>query len=117
MHGGIGEGDEHQGHRGEHGPALAGIADHAAEGEAQRGRDQEDRQHLDEVGQRRRVFIGMRRVGVHEAATVGAQHLDRFLRSDRAHGQRLGLRSAGSVTTAPLSSFTGWPAASTFGVS
>ena len=83
---------EHQRHRRQHRPALAGVADHAAEGEGQRGRDQEDRQHLDEVGERRRVLVGMRRVGVEEAAAVGAEHLDRFLRGDRAHRQGLGRR-------------------------
>ena len=34
------------------GPALTVIAHRLAEGEAQRCRDQEDRQHLHEVGQR-----------------------------------------------------------------
>jgi hypothetical protein len=47
---------EHQRHRSQHRPALAHVADHAAEGQAQRRRDQEDRQHLNEVGKRRRVF-------------------------------------------------------------
>ena len=83
---------ENHRHGREYRPALARIADHAAESEAERGRDQEDRQHLDEVGQRRRVLVGMRRVGVEEAAAVGAEHLDRFLRGDRTHGQGLGLR-------------------------
>jgi hypothetical protein len=105
VHGGIGQDDKHHRHCREHCPALARIADHAAEGEAQRGRDQEDRQHLDEVAQRRRVFIGMRRVGVEETATVGAQHLDRFLRSDRAHGQRLGLGFGRFGDDGALSSF------------
>jgi hypothetical protein len=58
-------------------------------------RDQEDRQHLQEVGQRRRVLVRVRRVGVEEAAAVGAQHLDRLLRGDRAHRQ--GLRANGLV--------------------
>ena len=31
-------------------------------------------------------------IGVEEATAVGAEHLDRLLGSDRAHGQRLGLR-------------------------
>ena len=31
----------------------------------------------------------MRRVGVEKSAAVGAEHLDCFLRGDRAHGQRL----------------------------
>ena len=69
--------------------ALPPVADHAAEHEAQRRRNQEDRQHLHEVGERRRVLVRMRRVGVEEAAAVGAEHLDRFLRGDRAHRDRL----------------------------
>ncbi len=36
-------------HRRQHRPALARVAHHAAEGEAQRRRDQEDRQHLQQV--------------------------------------------------------------------
>ena len=53
-----------------------------AEGEAER-RGIRDRQHLQEVGERRRVLERMRRVGVEEAAAVGAEHLDRHLRRDR----------------------------------
>ncbi len=71
----------------------------AAESEAQCRRDQEDREHLHEVGQRRRVFIRVRRVGIEEPAAVGAQHLDGLLRGDRAHGQFL--RRAGHVLHAP----------------
>ena len=44
---------------------------------------------LHEVRQRRRVLVRMRRVDVEEAAAVGAEHLDRDLRSGRAHRQRL----------------------------
>jgi hypothetical protein len=44
--------------------------------QAQRGRDQEDGEHLHEVGPARRVLVGVRRVGVEEAAAVGAEHLD-----------------------------------------
>ena len=36
-----------------------------------------------------RVLVGMRRVGVEEAAAVGAEDLDRFLRGDRALRDRL----------------------------
>ena len=86
-------GDDEDGrHRSEHRPALTGVADHAPEGEAQRAGDQEDRQHLREIGQRRRVFIRVRRVGVEETAAVGAQELDRLLRGERPHRQRLFLR-------------------------
>ena len=48
--GGTSQDDKQQGHRGEYRPALALVADHAPEGKAQRSRDQEDRQHFDEVG-------------------------------------------------------------------
>ena len=44
----------------------------------------EDRDHLHEVRQRRRVLERMRGIGVEEAAAVGAEHLDRDLRGDRA---------------------------------
>ena len=84
--------DEDRGHRREHRPALARVADQAPEGEAQRAGDEEDGQHLAEVGERRRVFIRVRRVGVEDAAAVGAEQLDRFLRGERAHRQGLRLR-------------------------
>jgi hypothetical protein len=57
--------------------------------QAQRRRDQEDRQHLQEVGDGSGVLVGVRRVGVEEAAAVGAEHLDRQLRGDRAHRELL----------------------------
>ncbi len=65
--------DEDDRHRRQHRPALPRVAHHLAEGVAQRGRDQQDRQHLDEVRQRRRILERMRRVDVEEAAAVGAQ--------------------------------------------
>ena len=77
-------GDEQHAHHGEDRPALALVADHAAEHVGQRRADREDRQHLDEVRQRRRVLERMRGVGVEEAAAIGAEHLDRDLRGDRA---------------------------------
>ena len=49
----------------------------------------EDRDHLHEIRQRRRIFEGMRGVGVEEAAAIGAEHLDGDLRGDRADGDRL----------------------------
>ena len=48
------------------------------------GADREDQQHLDQVGQRAGILERMRRVGVEEAAAVGAQHLDDFLRGHRS---------------------------------
>ena len=77
-------------HRGQNRPALAVIAHHAAKHQAQRGGDQEDRQHLQQVAGGRGILERVGRVGVEEAATVGAQHLDGQLRGHGAHGQRLG---------------------------
>ena len=42
-----------------------------------------------EIRQRRRVLEGVRRVGVEEAAAIGAEHLDGDLRGDRAYGDGL----------------------------
>src|SRR5699024_12406249 len=69
----------------QHAP-LAAIARHFTKGKAQRCWDQEDRQHLHEVGQCGWVFKRMRRVGIKEATAVSTEHLDRFLRSYRPHG-------------------------------
>ena len=77
--------DEDHGHGREHRPSLAGVADHHAEGVAEGGGDQQDRQHLEEVRQRRRVLEGVRGVDVEEAAPVGAELLDGDLRGGRAH--------------------------------
>ena len=77
-------GDEQHAHDGEDRPALALVADHAAEHIGERGADREDRDHLQEVRQRRRVLERMRGIGVEEAAAIGAEHLDRDLRGDRA---------------------------------
>ena len=90
-------------------PTILPKAKHRA------GGDQEDRDHLEEIGQRGRVFIRMRGIGVEEAAAIGAQHLDRFLRGDRAHGDRLRLGGQVSVIALPFSSFNGWPSAPFFG--
>ena len=57
-----------------------------AEGVGQGAGDQQDQQDLHEVGERGRVLEGMGRVGVEEAAAVGAQLLDRLLGGDRPHG-------------------------------
>ena len=74
-------------------------------------------EHLHEIGQRRRILERMRRIGIEEAAAVGAQHLDGFLRGHRAHGQCLGVRGRGSRSRhCPAASFSGDPAASSFGI-
>ena len=80
---------KHHGHGGQYGPALALVADSAPESKAQRGRDEKDRDHLEKINQRVRVFVRMRRVRIEKAPAVGAQHLDGLLRSHRPHGQRL----------------------------
>ena len=80
--------EDHQ-HRRQDRPALPRVADHHAERVAQRRRDQQDRQHFQEVGQRRRVLERMRRVDVEEPAAVGAELLDGDLRRRRAHRQSL----------------------------
>ena len=49
----------------------------------------EDRDHLHQIGQRRRILEGMRGVGIEEPAAIGAEHLDGDLRGDRAHGDGL----------------------------
>ena len=69
--------------------ALTVFTGQLAEGEAQRAGDQEDGQHLHEVGQHGWVLERVRRVGAEEAAAVGAEHLDRFLRGHWPHRQRL----------------------------
>ena len=69
--------------------ALADVADHLPKVIAQRRRDQQDGQHFQEVGQRRRVLQRMRGVDVEEAAAVGAELLDGDLRGGRADGDGL----------------------------
>ncbi|MGY3120787.1 hypothetical protein ACVWXQ_004724 [Bradyrhizobium sp. S3.14.4] len=77
-------GDEQHAHHREDRPALALVADHAAEHIGHGRADQEDREHLHEVRQRRRVLEGMGGVGIEEAAAIGPEHLDRDLRGHRA---------------------------------
>ncbi|MNN56203.1 hypothetical protein D3C81_1711200 [compost metagenome] len=76
-------------HRPQQRPALTAVIYHVTKGETERGGDQEDRQHLYDVGQRGRVLERMRGVGVKETPAVGAQHFDRFLRCHRPHRQHL----------------------------
>ncbi len=78
--------DQHEEHHPQQRPPLAGVAHHDAEGVGQGAGDQQDQQDLQEVGERGRVFKGVGRVGVEEAAAVGPQLLDRLLGGDRPHG-------------------------------
>ena len=104
-------GDEDHRHGRQHRPALARVADHVAERVAERGRDQQDRQQLQEVRQRRRVLERMGRVDVEEAAAVGAELLDGDLRGGRAHGSICSVSST-AWSRLPLSSSTGLPSSS-----
>ncbi|MND30249.1 hypothetical protein D3C80_207780 [compost metagenome] len=81
--------EEQHAHSTEDRPALSLVTDHAAEDVGQRRADRKDRHHLDQIGDRIRIFERMRRIGVEETATIGAEHLDRKLRGDRAERDRL----------------------------
>src|SRR5580693_854891 len=85
-------GEEQHTHDRKHGPALPRVTDHAAEHIGQRRAEREDRDDLHIVRQRGRVFKRMRRIGVEEAAAIGAEHFDGNLRGDRA--ERDGLLGA-----------------------
>ena len=71
-------------HRRPHRPAMALRSGHPAQRVGQPGRNHENGKHLQIIAQRRGILKRMRAVGVEESAAVRAQHLDRFLRSDRA---------------------------------
>ena len=64
-------------------PAMARPADHQSVSVSERGWENGDGQHLDEVCQRRRVLIRMSPIGVEESTTVRAQVLDDFQRGHR----------------------------------
>ena len=70
-------------------PALTLILDHASESVGERRRDQKDVEHFKEVAERRRILIRDRRVGVPEAAAIGAELLDGDLRGGRTLADRL----------------------------
>ena len=77
--------DKNHRHRPQQHAPLATIARHFTKGKAQRCWDQENRQHLHEVGQCGWVFKRMRRVGIKKATAVSSEHFDRFLRSYWPH--------------------------------
>ena len=70
-------------HRGQNRPALTHVADRAAEGENGGDRDQQQRPDLEKVGPGVGVLERMRRIGVEEAAAVGAELLDDLLARHR----------------------------------
>ena len=82
-------GQKQNAHDGEDRPALALLADHPAEHIGQRRANRKDQHHLDEIGERVGVLVGMRRIGVEEAAAIGAQHFDDFLAGHRTLGDHL----------------------------
>ena len=86
---GEGPGEEQNAHDGEDRPALALLADHPAEHIGQRRADREDQHDLDEIGERVRVLVRMRRIGVEEAAAIGAHHFDDFLAGHLTLGDQL----------------------------
>ena len=83
-------------HRREDRPTLALVAGIAPEGVGQRERHHEDGEHLEPVGQRRRVLERVGRVRVEEAAAVVAQLLDPLLGRDRADRRWSAARPRGS---------------------
>jgi len=58
------------------GIAVALVVHHPAKIPGEAAGNKQNGQHLNEVCQRRRIFIGMGGVGIQKSATVGAQHLD-----------------------------------------
>src|ERR1700730_15131072 len=55
----------------------------------QGGGDPDQQQHLNEVGERGRIFVGMGGVSIEKPAAVGAEDLDHLMRGDRSLGYRL----------------------------
>ena len=81
-------GEQHE-HGEPDGQRLAQVADHPAERVDEARGDHQDEQRLDQVGDRGRVLVGMRRVDVEEAAAVRSQHLDGDLARHRTLGDDL----------------------------
>ena len=81
--------DEKDRHRRQNRASLADVADHAAEGENGGDRDQQQGPDLQHVGPGVGVLERMRRIGVEEAAAVGAELLDDLLARHRPDGNGL----------------------------
>ena len=90
---------EHDGERRKNRPALPRVSDHLSEGVGQARRDHEDQEHRQQVAQRSRILKRMRGVRVEEAAAVGAQLLDGFLRRHRPLRDGLCLAPSTVVTS------------------
>jgi hypothetical protein len=65
-------------------PAMTRPSDHQSISVRERSGEHRDSKHLDEVCQRRRVFIGMGAIRVEKPAAIGAQVLDDFQRRNRS---------------------------------
>ena len=81
--------NENNRHCSKDGPALPRVFDHFPIHVRQRRADQKDQRHFKEIGKRRRVFVGCGRVRIDEAAAIGAQLFDDFLRGHGTAGDRL----------------------------
>jgi hypothetical protein len=82
-------GQEQNAHDGEDRPALALLADHPAEYIGKRRSDREDQNDLNQIRERIRVLIRVCRIGVEEAAAIGAHHFDDFLAGHLSLGDQL----------------------------
>jgi hypothetical protein len=92
LFGGVGRqehGDVDDEHGRENCPTLAGIAYHAAEGVAERRRDGEDGQQLEQIAQRGGIFERMGGIHAEESAPIGAELLDGHLGGGRSQGNVL----------------------------
>ena len=76
-------------HRGQQHPSLPSVSGELPDHVREAGGNQQDREDLQEARERRRVLERVRRVGVEEAAAVGAELLDRLLGGNRALSDRL----------------------------
>ena len=70
-------------HRRPHRPAVTRRPGHSAQRISEPCRDREDRKYLQKVAKWCGILKGMGAVGAEKSAAVRAQHLDRFLRSNR----------------------------------
>ena len=77
------------GHRRVERPALAAVADHAAEGGGERRRDQQDEEHLDEVREVVAFSNGIALFTLKKPPPLVPELLDRDLRGGRAERERL----------------------------
>ena len=89
------ERDQQNRHRRKKRPTLARVSNHHSKRVAERGRNQEDGQELKKIGEWRRILKRMRGIHIEEAATIGAELLDRDLGSRRSDRKDLFRRRCG----------------------